>query len=314
MAELAQEIMAVLAELVRGQHPRPPAFRPTAHPNIWIGDRGGQAAVILKRSRAAREGVFYEQLPRHYALPCPTFIKATADLSGRGCWLVLEAVDCTPPGLSALSATHWWQHEGHRHRAVAMLGAMHAQFWNDPDFADQHPWLPTYRADQFWSVLEQLDPAPEGWQRLSAALMGQLASAAEMLVTGPQTLVHGSFLPDNVGWREDDAVLVDWEQVSWTSPFVDLGRLFTRLDPAVAEPRPICPPSWRAPLLQTYRSTLLAQLDEALEPASLRIDVRNGMLWELAIDCWVQAREPESGDREQYHKLLRFAESVADEP
>ncbi len=314
MSEMAQEIMAVLAELVRGQHPRPPAYRPTAHRSIWIGDRWGEAKVILKRSRAEREGLFYEQLPRRFPLPCPTFIKATADLSGHGCWLLLEAVDCTPPGLSTRSATHWWQQPERRHRAVTMLAALHAQFWNRPEWPAAMPWLPTYGADQFWSVLEQLDPPPSGWQSCSTALLGQLASAAEMLVTGPQTIVHGSFHPDNVGWRDDDPVLVDWEQVSWTSPYVDLGRLFTRLDPAAEEPTPLCPPAWREPLLESYRAALLAQLDESFDLPGLRLDVRNGMLWELAIDCWFQTREPGSGDRAAYHQLLRFAESVADEP
>jgi len=314
MAELAQDIMAVLAELVRGQHPRPPAYRPTAHPNIWIGDRWGVAQVILKRSRAEREGLFYEQFIHRYAVPCPNFIKATADLSGRGCWLLLEAVDCTPPGLSTRSATHWWQQPEPRHRAVSMLAAMHAQFWNESDLLAAHPWLPTYGTDQFWSVLEQLERPPTGWMPFSVGLMGQLASAAEMLVTGPQTLVHGSFHPDNVGWREEDPVLVDWEQVSWTSPYVDLGRLFTRLDPAEEEAIPICPPAWRLPLLETYRSALLAELDESYELAGLRNDIRNGMLWELAIDAWFQAREPRTGDPRAYHKVLRFAEQVADEP
>lgn len=314
MAEVADEILAVLAELARGQQPRPPAYRPTAHPSIWVGDRWGEARVILKRSRAAREGLFYEQLAGRYPLPCPTFIKAAADLSGRGCWLLLEAVDCTPPGLSTRSATHWWQYEERRHRMAAMLGALHAQFWNDDAFAVAYDWLPTYRADQFWSVLDQLDPPPADWTPLSMALLGQLASAAEMLVTGPQTLVHGSLHPDNVGWRDEDPVLVDWEQVSWTSPYVELGRLFTRLDPVADDPEPICPAAWREPLLETYRATLLGQLDESFELTGLQLDVRSGMLWELAIDCWFQARDRLHGEKRIYERTLRFAEMVADEP
>lgn len=313
MTDLSNDIRAILARLAEAQQPREPWFEPTALRNIWTGQRFGMP-LVLKRSRADREALVYRHLAKICTLPAPTLYHAAPDLHGDGAWLVLEPVTCTPPGLSPRAATHWWQNPARRDRAVVMIAMLHGQFWNQPERVAAYDWLARYEPEDWWTALEDLERTPPGWTPLSRNYLGQLASATEMLLAGPETLIHGSFHPDNVGWRDQTPVLLDWESVSWTTPFADLGRLFTRLDFAAQPPAPLTPVDWRRPLLETYCTTLEVIADVDLTPDALATDVRHAMLWEWAVDLWLQARDPVPGNRDRYEAVLLAAEQLVAEP
>ncbi len=313
-SRLRRDIGEILAELAAAQQPRPPRFEATALHHIWLGRRLDGGPAILKRSRTDREARAYRELLGPQALPAPTLYHVAPDLGGQGCWLLLEAVAITPPGLSPRSATHWWQNPLRRDRAMVMLAALHARFWNRPEALADCGWLTRYGHEDFWNALEVIQTPPAGWTPLSQGYLGQLASAADMLTAGPSTLVHGSFHPNNVGFREDTPVLLDWETVAWAPPVVDLGRLLTRYELVDGQPALLAPPAWRPALLEVYRTTVEAATDETLDALHLAVAVRGAMLWELAVDLWTQVRRGPEADREAYERTLRLAEELADEP
>ncbi|NUQ01053.1 MAG: phosphotransferase, partial [Armatimonadetes bacterium] len=207
-----------------------------------------------------------------------------------------------------------WQNPRRRDRAMVMLGALHGRFWARPALLAALAWLPRYTADDFWQALELLERPPRGWTPLSRGYLGQLASGAEMLIAGPDTLIHGSFHPNNVGWRADSPVLLDWEKVAWGPPFADLGRLFTRLEEVDGRLTPLVPPAWRAELLAAYATTIEAVANERIEASVVAVQVRGAMLWELAVDLLTELRAGERGNSTRYERFLHYAEAEADEP
>jgi hypothetical protein len=295
-----------------GNEPPPALFRATALPNIWTGATAG-CAVILKRSRRPCEALVYRYLVQAHGLPGPGLLHASEAADGDGCWLLLEPVACTPPGLSPRSATHWWQNPLRRDRAVIRLAAVHAQFWNRPELVDDFDWLRRYEADDFWTALDQLT-AVDGHAPLSGQLLGQLASAAEMLVAGPESLIHGSFTVDNVGWHGDEPVFLDWERAAWATPYADLGRLFTRFEVVDGTPVWTTHAAWRGQLLDSYRAAIEAVAGVRLDLHALALDVRNAMLWELAVDLLRLRRRPDEPAREEDERTLGLLENLADQP
>ncbi len=314
MPDLPADIAAILTRLVDDQTPRSPAFRATAVPTIWTGNQVCGRPMVLKRSRRAAEGLFYRHLAGNGDLPAPALLHLAPALSDEGCWLLLEPVVCTPPGLSPRSPTHWWQNPARRDRAVVMLAALHARFWNQPAAVAHCPWLRRYEAEDYYGALERLAEGNPGWPVPSSSLLGQLASGADMLAAGPATLIHGDFVPDHVGWRGDTPVLLDWERVAWGSPYTDLGRLFSRFDLDDGRVVSHTPHSWRVELLSLYRATVEAVVGLDQSPETLAAYVRHAGLWELAVDLWLAARDPERGERQRYTEALTAAEAWADEP
>ncbi|MBI2300076.1 MAG: aminoglycoside phosphotransferase family protein [Armatimonadetes bacterium] len=313
MGTLEEDIQAILRDLSAAQRPDRAHFAPTALEQIWTGDICG-TPVVLKRSEHALEGLVYRHLVPAHGLPAPALVAAREDPAGDGCWLVLEPVSCTPPGLSPRSPTHWWQNAERRDRALTLVAAFHGQFWNRPAALAEQTWLPRYTADHFWSALDLLSRPPEGFVPLSEPYLGQLASAAEMLIAGSATLIHGSLNIDNLGWRGASPVLLDWERTAWGTPYADLGRLFTRVEALDGRPVPFTERAWIPPLLELYRAGVAAVADVDLRPEALALDVRNGMLWELAVDLWRQTREPARGDARKYGLARLAAEELAAEP
>ncbi|MCC7494020.1 MAG: aminoglycoside phosphotransferase family protein [Fimbriimonadaceae bacterium] len=313
MDQLGSDIQAILADLAAAQQPRPPRFMPTALPHIWLGQRAGGGRAVLKRSRDAGEERAYRELVLPHSLPAPDLYHAAPDLSGAGHWLLLEPVDVSPPGLEPSSATHFWQHARRRDRAVVMVAALHARFWNRPAELADCPWLRRYEAADYWRCLEALQQPPPGWPVLGPGLLGQLASGAEMLAAGPQTLIHGSLHANNLAWRGEVPVLVDWQTVAWAPPFCDLGRLFTRVDRSASAPRLETPVAWQVPLLRIYQATIEAS-GISLDAAALAHDLRHAMLWELAVDLWLESRQADPARRPVYERSLHLATQLAADP
>lgn len=313
MDQLEHNLDGLLNGLGDQVEPGLPGFQPTGLPHIWTGRVAG-ASVVLKRSVGSREALVYRRLGAGHHLPLAELIAAYC-CADDGCWLLLEPVECPPPGLSPHMATHWWRNPHRRDRVVTMLATLHAQFWNLRRELSAYPWLRWYRADDYWQALDQLGRPPDGWPPLSHQYLGQLASAAEMLIAGPLTLIHGGLQPEHVGWRGITPVLLDWEEAGVASPFVDLGRLLTRGE-RDADGRLqwyTRPHEWR-PLLQQYRAGINTVANLELSAESVSLGVRNGMLWELAVDLHLASRSPAAGDRETYEATLTAAEGVADEP
>lgn len=302
-----------MRDLADRQRPGPPVFESTALPNIWVGRPCG-TEVVLKRSERPLEGLVYRYLAAPHHLPAPGLLELSPDLGGDGCWLVLEPVECTPPGLSPRAPTHWWQSAPRRDRALTMIAALHARFWNRADIRDELTWLPRYGPASFWSALDDLSRPRDGWTPLSGQVLGQLASGAEMLIAGPETLIHGSLTANDIGWRGQTPVLLDWERTAWATPYADLGRLFSRWETDGEEVSLLTDPAWRRPLLELYRAVIETIVNTDLDAETVALGARCGMLWELAVDLHRAARDPEPAGRAAYEQTLRVAEELADEP
>ena len=120
-------------------------------------------------------------------------------------------------------------------RAAAWIGAFHAEYGgaaaapevNRYDLAYYLGWASRARE---WSV------GPDIASRKLVRLIEQYAEAASVLVSGPQTVIHGELYPNNVLIRDARVYPVDWEWAAVASGEIDLAALTEgRWDASIVE-------------------------------------------------------------------------------
>jgi hypothetical protein len=197
----------------------------------------GLTTLVAKRCRrdeAIRERTIYEDI-----LPClpvsrPTYLGFVAEPKNEFCWLFLEDV-----GVKTFSSNRI---EEYRVTAAQWLGVLHAtasRLTHRPDLGDLGPK----------SYLHDLH---EGCDRIRANLANPALNDEDVKVlknilsqcdfiasrwsevesfcnTMPETLVHGDFVPKNVGVRNNSSGIVllpfDWETAGWGVPAPDIAQV-----------------------------------------------------------------------------------------
>ena len=142
------------------------------------------------------------------------------------------------------------------------LAELQAHFWNNPRL-QSFAWLrsagvetqsvvPLYNA--MLPAFEQrfTDLVPAGAIRAARALGRRLPEWLEANATGPQTLVHGDFRPDNFAFHEQELVIFDWQGARRSRGTRDLAY-FIAFGLPVEQRR-----ATERSLLELYHETLLA--------------------------------------------------------
>jgi hypothetical protein len=194
---------------------------------------GDQLEIFVKdfgRSRLPKDGAarrrerelrVYRDLLHDHDLGTARFYGARWDEAAARFWIMLELVEGRP--LNRCGFEHWLQ-------AAAWLGRLHGRFAAQPDRLRGCGFLLLHDAAYFIHEAERAMRAVCG---LSEALSQRLASVLEgyerivaVLSRDPETLVHGSFRPQNVlVVRASDPPRVcptDWELAAFGRSTHDL--------------------------------------------------------------------------------------------
>jgi hypothetical protein len=201
---------------------------------LWGAGPDG-SAVIAKRCRRATgavERTLYEEvLPR---LPVPTlrFYGGRDDSDAECCWLFLEDAggeEYSPENETYCTAASQWL--ARVHTAPLDAGLVERLPDQGPACYREHLRLararivknisnPSLRAEdvaELETILSESDAITTSWSRLEACCDGM-----------PRGLVHGDFVPKNLGVRAGSAgpVLLpfDWEVAGWGVPAADLAE------------------------------------------------------------------------------------------
>ena len=197
---------------------------------------GGAIEIFLKdftRSRIPKAGAaqrgererrVYEELLDDADLGTPRYVGACWDEAAARFWLMLELVDGAP--LAHCGFAHWLA-------AAAWLGRLHGRFANRRERLRACGFLLRHDADFFAGAAERAlravsllsDPLA---QRLSEVLRGY-DGVVDVLAREPETLVHGSFRPQNVlvAWSSGTPRIcpTDWELAAFGRSTYDLAFL-----------------------------------------------------------------------------------------
>ncbi len=122
-------------------------------------------------------------------------------------------------------------------RIVADVARLHGHFWQREDLGEQFWLLPqdidvrmrwemmvrsqTAFADMFGATLEH------GLQTFVDDVFEHGVEYAKALAQGPVTLTHGDLRLDNLFWRDDAVLFIDWQLVRRGNPAYDLAYLFS---------------------------------------------------------------------------------------
>lgn len=110
--------------------------------------------------------------------------------------------------------------------AAAMMGELHRQAASAMGPAP--PELNRYDRRYFESCLHAAGSMAIGWRERVPGfdhLVERFADHIGLLLSAPQTLVHGEFTPHNVVWAEERPYIVDWEQAGLGAGEIDLAAL-----------------------------------------------------------------------------------------
>jgi hypothetical protein len=184
-------------------------------------DNGAELNVFLKDfglsslpkdnlpDRRERELRVYRDLLADAGLGTAKYYGAIWDRSRQRFWLLLEFVDGL--GLRNFAFEKWV-------RAAAWLGRLGGHFGRQGDALATCDFLVRHDAKYFWSYAER---ALRAMSELSPAWEGRVATSlrdyeplVDAMTSQPQTLVHGSFRPQNVlvtGGVNARVVAIDWE-------------------------------------------------------------------------------------------------------
>jgi hypothetical protein len=178
----------------------------------------------------AYEAAVYERVLQNLAVSLPRYYGAYVDPKSGETWLVLEHLESclwlnkvTEPTAMVRAAT--WLGEFHAAAEAALSTAL-------------QPVLKAYDAEYFlgWAHRTLLFTAPF---RPKYPWLTQLCSRTEevvaILASGPLTIIHGEFYPENVLFCRQIVYPVDWESAAVAAGEIDLASLTERWGPAVAE-------------------------------------------------------------------------------
>jgi aminoglycoside phosphotransferase (APT) family kinase protein len=173
--------------------------------------------------RRARELHVYRDLLPDGELDIPAYYGSVWDEEHERFWVVVEFVDGVPVADCEFDS---WP------AATAWLARLQGLYARDPDHFERSPLLIRHDADFFASRAER---ALSNARRISARAMRRLRRILSgyddfvaLMAEQPNTLVHGSFRPENVlidePSRPSRICVVDWELAAIGSPIFDLAR------------------------------------------------------------------------------------------
>jgi hypothetical protein len=164
-------------------------------------------------------------------------------------------------------------------RLVGDLARLHGRYWMDERLRE-FPWVFDWLTPSFltgvqilqhgWNEATNREPdlVPEDLKRACQLTLDDVEGWLKLYADRPWTFVHGDFELDNVVFRNDDYVIVDWQGCMISFPGIDLGWLFA----ASASEEMI---AREGELIDLYRSVLL----ESGGPAWSHDDVVEDLAW-----------------------------------
>lgn len=183
-----------------------------------VGHRGG----------VGREALVYERVLSPLGLQ-PGYFGRYTDRGTGETWLFLEylgdllRLEKAPQPQALRSAAEW----------IAAFTPLNASRIGTPELA----FLPTYDEEYYCSWVSRTAEFTEGmsgqypWLSLVCA---RADSALQLLVDGPQCIVHGEYYPHNILCKGEQVVPVDWESAAVAAPEIDIASLIDGWSPARA--------------------------------------------------------------------------------
>ena len=230
--------------------------------------------------RAAREVRFYRQVGAGFA---PTMYYADSDDASRRVVLLLEDVSGGRQGDVLFGCSI-----DDAANVIQELAPFHARWWGDRAPRSDFPRSgsdPRARQEVYGRQVDPFlarygDGLPSAVVAVVSGLCSQLASVAEALYDGPETLIHADLHLDNMifGRRGHgrSVTVLDWQTVSIGSPASDLS-LFVTDSLAVEERR-----AGETDLLESYVTLLAAHGARNYSVEELRADCGRALLLRLA--------------------------------
>jgi hypothetical protein len=179
--------------------------------NFSHGHRGGPAYEVE----------VYRRLLRHCDLSLPAFRGSYRDAASNVIWLVLGflpdtlRLDVAHDPLDAMTKASNWSGRFHaacearlRRKPTPRLSRYDADYYTG--------WV--QRADEFAGPLHEQFP----WFK---RLVGEFGRMTELLLTAPQTVIHGEYYPKNILLHVNDVFPVDWESAAVAPGEIDLASL-----------------------------------------------------------------------------------------
>ena len=182
----------------------------------------------LRRGLAYEAIVYREALSDEYAVP--RFYGSHDDPQTDQTWLLLEHL-----------GEGWQLDLGPDHAildAAAMLGEIHRHA-ADRVKARALPSLNRYDRRYFSSCLERAATLSGRWRTHVPAydrLLERFAGEVDLLLSVPQTLIHGEFTPQNVVWAEERPHAIDWEEAAIGPGEIDFASLTDGWDEELVVP------------------------------------------------------------------------------
>jgi hypothetical protein len=109
--------------------------------------------------------------------------------------------------------------------AAAMIGELHRAVAEPPRSLIA---LNRYDRRYFGTCLREARAVADVWRERVPAfdrMVGRLADGLELLLSAPQTFVHGELTPHNVVWTGDRTYAVDWEEAALAAGEIDVACL-----------------------------------------------------------------------------------------
>ncbi|MGI8430320.1 MAG: aminoglycoside phosphotransferase family protein [Solirubrobacteraceae bacterium] len=109
--------------------------------------------------------------------------------------------------------------------AAQAIGRLHRDV---PEQQRSLSLLNRYDAQYFEQCLSESAPRVARWQECLPSIdqmMARFKHEFEVLLSAPQTIVHGEFTPHNVVWAEERPYFIDWEEAAIGAGEIDLACL-----------------------------------------------------------------------------------------
>jgi aminoglycoside/choline kinase family phosphotransferase len=230
--------------------------------------------------RAVREVRFYREVGAAFA---PRMYYADSDDTNRRVVLLLEDVSCGRQGdvLHGCSVDDAEQ-------VIEELAPFHARWWGDR--APRHAFSafrqpPRVRQERYDHQVEPFlaqygASLPAGVRPIISGLRSRLATVADALYSGPQSLIHADLHLDNMIFdppaAERSVIVLDWQTASVSSPALDVA--FFLSDSLTVENRRAA----EQMLLELYVTLLAAHGVRNYTVEELRTDYGRALLLRLA--------------------------------
>ena len=206
------------------------------------------------------------------------------------------------------------------HRLVGDLARMHGRYWMDESLLE-HDWLigwdePTLLAGipivaDSWNKFPSLHP---DWypadlrSYLDATFVADTASWLTRFAAQPWTFIHQDYELDNMVFRDDQPVILDWQTAMRSFPGIDLGwtLICSHSDETLAR---------EDELLDHYRAEFAAAGGPSWSAETLLDNLALGAFYWASVNHVPVTNTAEAPDddraKQRFHKMLRGAISAA---